>query len=148
MIRERGSDSILEDEQLLLTVGAVPPVCAAPALPCGPCPVCPRLAQEFEPYRQAAYGQTMHQRACAREQQLQQRIAELEAQLRLREQQLFGRKTETTAVTTPAAAAARAQRRRGQQPGRPGPGRRDHSHLPVVIAERDIPGDQCCCQRC
>src|SRR5262249_36800128 len=91
--------------------------CSAPPLPTGPCPVCPRLAQEFEPYRQAAYWQAMHHRAVQREQQLQQRVAELEAQLRLREQQLFGRKTETTAATatTPGRPDA-PRRRRGQQP--------------------------------
>jgi transposase len=112
--------------------------------------VCPRLAQEFEPYRQAAYWQAMHQRAVQRQQQLQQRIAELEAKLRLREQQLFGRKTEATAATapTPAHPDAPRRRRRGQQPGRPGPRRRDHSHLPAVVEDREIPGDQCCCRRC
>ena len=37
---------------------AAPPIptCSAPSLPDGPCPVCPRLAQEFEPWRQAGYG--------------------------------------------------------------------------------------------
>jgi transposase len=149
MTNERGNAAVLEHDSVPLPLGSAPLVCSAPVLPSGPCPVCPRLAQEFEPFRQAAYWQAMHQRACAREQQLQQRIAELEAQLRLREQQLFGRKTETTAATVPSSSPpAVRQRRRGQQPGRPGPGRRDHSHLPVVIEERDIPGAQCCCQQC
>lgn len=133
-------------------VGTTPtPTCSAPPLPTGPCPVCPRLAQEFEPYRQAAYWQAMHQRAVQREQQLQQRIAELEAKLRLREQQLFGRKTETTAATAlppPTTTPAPPRRPRGQQRGRPGPRRRDHSHLPAVVEDREIPGDQCCCRRC
>ena len=44
-----------------------PPLCSAPSLPIEPCPVCPRLAQEFEPYRQAAFWKTMHQRALDRE---------------------------------------------------------------------------------
>src|SRR5947207_8559201 len=94
------------------------PPCSAPPLPTGPCPVCPRLAQEFEPYRQAAYWKAMHQQAVDREGRLRQRIAFLEATLRLREQQLFGRKTETTAATTapplPTPAAPR-RRPRGQQ---------------------------------
>jgi len=127
------------------------PTCSAPPLPTGPCPVCPRLAQEFEPYRQAAYWQAMHQRAVQREQQLQQRIAELEAKLRLREQQLFGRQTETSAATLPRLSPTPGtppRRPRGQQRGRPGPRRRDHSHLPAVVENRDIPGAQCCCQRC
>ena len=89
------------------------PVCSAPPLPEGPCPVCPRLEQEFEPWRQAAYWKAMHRRALDREAQLQAEIDRLQALLRLREQQLFGRKTETAAATGPPAPdAPRATRRR------------------------------------
>src|SRR5437660_9485401 len=97
--------------------------CAAPPLPDGPCLVCPRLAVEFEPWRQAGYWKAMHDRAVQREALLKQEIEQLRAQLRLREQQLFGRKTEagTATVSTPPATnpAAPPRRRRGQQPGRP-----------------------------
>jgi len=141
-----------ETPRLPLTTLLPPPACSAPPLPDGPCPVCPLLAQEFEPWRQAAFCKAMHQRARDREAQYQQRIAELEAQLRLREQQLFGTKTETTAATSPALPAATpaagTRRPRGQQPGRPEPRRRDHTHLPAVVEEQEIPGDPCCCQRC
>ena len=127
------------------------PACSAPLIPDGPCPVCPRLAQEFEPWRAAGYWKAMHQRALEREALLKQRVAELEAQLRLREQQLFGRKTETTAATattSPQALPGPQPRRRGQQRGRPGPRRRDHSHLPAVPEDHEIPGDRCHCHRC
>ena len=77
------------------------PVCSAPSIPQGPCPVCPRLEQEFEPWRQAAYWQTMHRRALEREAQLKAENDQLKALLRLREQQLFGRKTEAGAVSEP-----------------------------------------------
>src|ERR1700748_2157141 len=70
------------------------PVCSAPAIPQGPCPVCPRLEQEFEPWRQAAYWQAMHRRSLEREARLKAEVERLQALLRLREQQLFGRKTE------------------------------------------------------
>jgi transposase len=95
----------------------------------------------------------MHDRARQREQQLQRRVAELEAQLRLREQQLFGKKTEAHAAaaqaTTPTTPGAPPQRRcRGQQPGRPGPRRRDYSHLPAVVEDHEIPADECCCRCC
>ncbi len=129
------------------------PACSAPPLPDGPCPVCPRLAVEFEPWRQAGYWKARHDRALKREALLQQRVAELEAQRRLREQQLFGKKTETSAATPPPPPAPAPRpgtpprRRRGQQPGRPGPRRRDHSHLPAVLEDQEIPGDQCCCRR-
>src|SRR5262249_28993961 len=80
---------------------------------------------------------------------LKQEIEQLRAQLRLREQQLFGTKTETSAATVPTPTPPPTpRRRRGQQPGRPGPRRRDHSHLPVVVQEQELPGDQCYCRRC
>jgi transposase len=105
---------------------------------------------EFEPWRQAGSWKAMHERARKREALLQQRVVELEAQLRLRAQQLFGTKTETSAATaspTPRPDTP-PRRRRGQQPGRPGPRRRDHSHLPAVLEDQELPGDQCCCRRC
>src|SRR5436190_7652426 len=97
--------------------------CSAPSLPDGPCPVCPRLAVEFEPWRQAGYWKAMHDRACQREALLKQELEQLRAQLRLREQQLFGRTTEagaSAALTGLATDPAAPPRRRGQQPGRPG----------------------------
>jgi transposase len=92
----------------------------------------------------------MHDRAIQREALRKQEIEQLRAQLRLREQQLFGRKAETTAATTLTAPCPDdlPRRPRGQQPGHQGPRRRDYSHLPAVIEEREIPGDACCCRRC
>src|SRR5262249_26165148 len=79
--------------------------------------------------------------------ELEQRNAELEAKLRLREQQLFGKKSEagaakSEAVTTP---SPTPKKPRGQQPGQPGPPRRDHSHLPAVQEVLELPKDQQCC---
>ena len=92
----------------------------------------------------------MHQRALQREALLKQQIEQLRAQLRLREQQLFGRKAETVAATTPTTTDRNdpPRKRRGQQPGRKGPRRRNYSHLPAAIEERDLPGATWCCQRC
>src|SRR5262249_56454890 len=64
---------------------------------------------------------------------------------------LAGRRTEPTATPAPAGAATEstpAPRRRGQQPGRPGPRRRAYAHLPAVIEDQELPGAQCCCRRC
>jgi hypothetical protein len=83
------------------------PVCSAPRLPEGPCPVCPRLDQDFEAFRQAAYWKAQHARALEREAQLKAEVQRLEALVRLREQQLFGRKTETAAATAPAGSGDR-----------------------------------------
>src|ERR1041384_1121943 len=91
------------------------PTCTAPPLPTAPCSVCPRLAAEFEPYRQAAYWKVMHERAVAREAQLQAEVEALRAQLRLREQQLFGRKSEAGAGPSEATPTPRPKKPRGQQ---------------------------------
>jgi transposase len=128
------------------------PVCSAPPIPHGPCPVCPRLEQEFEPWRQTAYWKTMHRRSLDREAKLKAEVERLEALLRLREQQLFGRKTETAAATPSAPLAIPAdsppRRPRGQQPGKPSPKRRDYSHLPAVPEDHPLPPEQCRCSQC
>jgi hypothetical protein len=95
----------------------------------------------------------LHRRALEREPQLRAEVDRLQALLRLREQQLFGHKTEATAAIAPTApdaprADAPPRRPRGQQPGRPGPRRRDHSHLPAVPEDHVLPPEQCRCPRC
>ena len=124
--------------------------CAAMPVPTEPCPVCPFLTEKLEAAREAAYWRAMHRRSSAREAKLKQRIGELEAKLRLREQQLFGRSSETSSSTpaqrTPANSAA--PRPRGQQSGQPGHGRRDYSHLPATFEERALRGDDGCCPQC
>ncbi len=129
------------------------PVCSAPPLPESPCPVCPRLDQDFEAFRQAAYWKAQHARALEREAQLKAEVQRLEAMVRLREQQLFGRKTETAAATAPAAPDAPAPIRRhvgraASNLGRPGPKRRDYSHLPAVDEPQVLPPEKCRCSRC
>jgi transposase len=124
------------------------PVCSAPSLPLGPCPVCPRLDQEFEPWRQAAYYRAMWRRAVEREAELKEEVARLQAQLRLREQQLFGRKADSTATVEGGAPPASSPRPRGQQRGRPGPKRRNFSHLPAVEQVLELPVEQQRCSDC
>ena len=91
----------------------------------------------------------MHYQAKRRIAELEQRNAELEAQLRLREQQLFGRKSEaggrSAVVPSP---EAPPKKPRGQQPGQPGPKRRDHSHLPATPEVLELPPDQQRCSCC
>jgi transposase len=128
---------------------AAPPSGAAPSAS-GPCPVCPLLEKQLQASREAAYWRAMHRRAVEREAQLKQRLAELEAKLRRREQQLFGRKTETSSSTqTPTTTTDSASKRsRGQQAGRPGHGRRDYSHLPATVEEAELTGNDCRCPQC
>src|SRR5205807_6479123 len=132
-------------DTLPIPVTALPRAYSAPPIPDGPGPVGPRLSQEVEPWPQASYWNAQHQRALQREALLRAENEQLRAQLRLREQQLFGRKTEASAAPSPAPPTPGhpppPRRPRGQQRGRPGPRRRDHSHLPAVLEEREIPGD-------
>jgi transposase len=121
--------------------------CSAPPIPQGPCPACPRLAQEFEPWRQAAYYKSLWERATARQARLEQEIAGLRAQLRLREQQLFGRKADSTTVEG-LPTRVPSPRPRGQQRGRPGPRRRDHAHLPAIEEVLELPQEQRRCAGC
>jgi transposase len=111
------------------------------------------LEEKLKATQEAAYWRAMHRRATEREAQLKQRVAELEAKLRLREQQLFGRKTETASssqaqVTGSPTTPDAARRPRGQQRGRRGHGRRDYSHLPAVVEEAKLTGADGCCPQC
>jgi transposase len=97
----------------------------------------------------------MHRRARERESKLTQKIAQLEAKLRLREQQLFGRSSESSSSTSePRTSSAsptpngRKRRRRGQQAGQPGHGRRDYSHLPATFEDSQLTGAAGCCPQC
>jgi transposase len=111
------------------------------------------LEEKLKATREAAYWRVMHRRATERETKLNQRIAELEAKLRLREQQLFGRKSETSSSTqlhpTGSPSPPDATRRpRGQQRGQQGHGRRKYNHLPADFQEAELTGDACCCPQC
>ncbi len=135
-----------------MTGFATGPACSAPPWPDRPWPVCPRRAHAFEPWRAAGYGKAMPQRAFRREALLRQENDQRRARRRLREHQLFGRTTETSAATaptpTPPASDGPPRRPRGQQRGRPGPRRRHHAHLPAVCEEHELPAAQCRGQRC
>ena len=128
-------------------------VAAAAVVPAalGPRPVCPLLEEHVRATREAAYWRAMHRRAVARETQLKQRLAELEAKLRLREQQLFGRTTDAASppsLPAPTTPDTGPRRPRGQQAGRPGHGRRDYRHLPATVEPATLSGDGACCPKC
>jgi transposase len=134
------------------------PVCAAAvapepsSAPLLPCSACPHVGENLELRQQVGYWKGMHRRACQREDRLKQRIAELEAEVRDLKHRVFGRKSESasSAKTSPAATAQpnTPPRPRGQQRDKPGPRRRDHSHLPVVDEIIELPKDQRCCAQC
>lgn len=105
--------------------------------------------------QQVGYWKAQHARAVHRAEQLEAEVEQLRGENRKLQDQLFGRKSET------ASAQDRSNRlegeddqapstppRRGQRKDRPGPSRRDYSHLPVVEDLRELPQAQRVCPQC
>jgi len=116
------------------------------------CETCPLRAANFDLRQQVGYYQTQHQRTRQREDKLKQEVAELQAKLRLRERQLFGRKSEKGNSRDQNQQKNKnqdkAKKARGQQPGSQGHPRQDYSHLPVEEEICKLPEDQCQCPEC
>jgi transposase len=113
----------------------------------------------------------MFQAAKLREATKDAHIAELEAEVRMLKQRLFGSKSESRhGVDQPktpppqdplaedaspvetakpgSAVVAKQRRKRGQQKGNPIPKRRDYSHLPVISEERVLSEQEARCSCC
>jgi len=91
-------------------------------------------------------------RARAREELLKQEVQQLSARIRYLEKRLYGRNSEKKTSksksnsSTASSSDGQPKRRRGHQPGSPGHGRRDYSHLPV---QEEIFGlDESVCPHC
>lgn len=96
-----------------------------------------------------ATSRRFHQDALERNQQSQQKIEELEAKLRQREKELFGRRSEAPNSKNESNEKSSSPKRpRGQEKGKPGHKRRDHSHLPRKEEFIDLPEDQKHCAAC
>jgi transposase len=107
-------------------------------------------AESHKHFCDAQYWKAMHQQALDRIAQRDQEIDRLKGEVRGLRQQLFGRKTEKgdAAQALPGLEKVSSGRRRGQQRGQAGHGRRDHSHLPAEIRRVDLPADEHCCPHC
>ena len=105
--------------------------------------------------QQAGYWKAMHARAVHRAEQLEAEVEQLRSENRTLQDQLFGRKSEK------ASSQDRSNRlegeddpapstppKRGQRKDRPGPTRRDYSHLPVVEELRELPEERRVCPQC
>jgi transposase len=105
--------------------------------------------------QQVGYWKAQHARAVDRAEKLEAEVAQLRGENRKLQDQLFGRKSETAPSQdrrnhlegeedqTPSAPG-----KRGQRKDRPGPKRRDYSHLPVVEDLRVLPEEQRVCSEC
>src|SRR4051794_35808542 len=114
------------------------------------------LRRENAELRQhVGYWKAQHARAVHRAEQLGAQVEQLRGENRKLRDQLFGRKSETASSQDRSNClegeddqAPATPRRRGQRTGRPGPSRRDYSHLPVVEELRELPEDQQVCPQC
>ncbi len=111
--------------------------------------------QIIELRQQANFWRAQHQRAVQREVDLKQRVHQLRGEIRELKRRLYGRRSETSSSTKPPAnpnatdpANNRTPRKRGQQRGSNGHGRRNHDHLDTTHEDRVLPNDQQICPCC
>lgn len=96
------------------------------------------------------YWQAQHKKACEREESLKQELQQKEAIIRDLKQRLFGKKSEKgicKADQNPdqdcKPESQHPKRSRGHQQGRPGHGRTERPHLPVVEEVIELDGNSC-----
>ena len=115
-----------------------------------------RLQREnLELRQQVGYWKSRHRDALGRVTALEQKVEQLEGEKRQLQADLFGRRSEarpgndrSNDLEDPQDDSQGPQRNRGQQPGNPGPKRRDYSHLPVRETFLELPPEHCVCPRC
>lgn len=106
--------------------------------------------------QQVGYWKAQHARAVHRAEHLEAEVENLRGENRKLQDQLFGRKSEKSSSRDRSNhlegenddRQSDTPRKRGQRKDRPGPPRRDYSHLPVVEDPRELPEDQRVCPRC
>jgi transposase len=98
---------------------------------------------------QAHYWRAQYEQLMEREAALKAEIEAYQATIRDLTQRLYGTKREkATRLNTAGAPPTASLRKRGQQPGRPGHGRRSCAPLPVVDEVRDLSPAEQRCPRC
>ena len=100
---------------------------------------------------EAGYWKSMHARAVQRNEELQTELNESKAEVRQLKAERFGKQSEKQSTTDRSndlddpQQQATPKKKRGQQPGRPAPKRRDYSHLPARQTQIDLPEDAKVC---
>ena len=109
--------------------------------------------ENLELRQQAGYWKGRHAQACRHLAELEQQVDQLRGENRQLQTQQFGRPSEkqsrqdrSNELDDPAETAP--PRPRGHQRGRPGPQRRDYSHLPVREETVELPEAERCCPHC
>src|SRR3954451_25208164 len=105
--------------------------------------------------QQAGYWKGMHARAVQRAERLEAEVEQLRGENRKLQDQLFGRRSEAASSRDRSNGleggddpAPPTPTKRVQRKDRPGPTRRDYSHLPVVDELRELPQQQHVCPQC
>ncbi len=104
--------------------------------------------------QQVGYWKGMFEQAKRKNKKLEKEIDSLRGENRQLKDRLFAAKSEKKPPKDrsndlgDAKTAKESRRPRGQQPDTPGPGRRDHSHLPAVGEEVELRPDETTCQKC
>lgn len=104
---------------------------------------------------EVGYWKSRHADAVKRNTKLQAELDQAQAEIRQLKAERFGKQSEKQSTTDrsnelvdPKAPVAPPNKKRGQQPGRPAPGRRDYSHLPVREEVVDLPDEAKVCACC
>ena len=114
-----------------------------------------QLRQEVGELRcDVGYWKSLHARAVERNTKLQAELDQAKAEIRQLKAERFGKQSEKHSATDRSndlddpQDLAKPKKKRGQQPGRPAPQRRDYSHLPVREELIDLPEDAKVCDCC
>jgi transposase len=113
-----------------------------------------RLRREnLELRQQAGYWQSRHADAVRRIAALEQENEHLRGEIRKLQAEQFGRKSEKQSGSDRSnqlddPSETKSKRPRGQQRDRPGPQRRDYSHLPIREETTELPGAERACAYC
>ena len=115
-----------------------------------------RLEREnLELRQQVGYWKSRHRDALDRVAALEQKVEQLEGEKRQLQADLFGRRSEAQSgndrsndLGDPRDDSRTPKRNRGQQPGNPGPKRRDYSPLPGREEFIELPPEQAVCPCC
>jgi|ETNmetMinimDraft_26_1059896.scaffolds.fasta_scaffold06618_1 transposase len=118
-------------------------------VPSDNCSQCSIQRENNELRSEVGYWKAMHRKSKEQKEGVQQENEELKAKLKLREQQLFGKKSEQGKNGTESQDQTPQERRkRGQQRGASGHGRRRHETLPVIEEMVDLPEQEQSCPCC
>lgn len=104
---------------------------------------------------EVGYWKSRHADALKRNDNLERELNQARAEIKNLKADLFGPKSEkqtsgdrSNQLEDSQDRDAKNKKKRGQQPNRPGPKRRDYSHLPLREETIELPTEQCVCDRC